>query len=211
MYADDDLLPLSGLQHIAFCERQWALIHVERIWTENRLTAEGRLLHSRVDEPEIENRPGIRIVRAMPVRSLRLGISGVCDVVEYSGPDITPVEYKRGKPKRGDCDEVQLCAQAMCIEEMTGAALVQASLFYGAIRRRSEVALDARLRGRVERLWGRGNKLVALARTPPAVFGRWCRSCSLQEDCLPESTNGDRSAQAYLRSQVSKALREGEP
>ena len=115
-----DLLPISALQHLLFCERQCALIHIEGLWAENRLTAEGRLLHAKVHDVDDENRPGIRIVRGLELTSQRLGLYGIADVVEFSGDrPPKPIEYKRGKPKAHAADQVQLCAQAMCIEEMT--------------------------------------------------------------------------------------------
>lgn len=142
-FLEDDLLPLSGLQHLAFCERQWALIHIEQSWAENRLTAQGRVLHNRAHDGPPESRPGLRIARGLRLRSLRLGLSGQADVVEfYPAPDGIalpgetglwrpfPVEYKRGRPKAGRCDEVQLCAQALCLEEMFARPIPSGALFY---------------------------------------------------------------------------------
>ena len=138
MYTEDDLLPISGLQHLLFCERQCALIHLEQVWAENRLTVEGKNMHDRVHEREAESRPGIRIVRALRLRSLRLGLTGMADVVEFhldSGVRSQglpfPVEYKRGKPKADYSDSVQLCAQAICLEEMLSCTIPAGALFYG--------------------------------------------------------------------------------
>src|SRR6266545_203257 len=167
-YTSEELLALSGIQHFTFCRRQWALIHVERLWQENALTAEGRLLHQRTDDPfDTEVRGGLVTARAMPVASYRLGLYGVCDVVEFtpsadgvnlhgrSGTYLPrPVEYKRGKEKEDECDESQLCAQALCLEEMFPVAIPTGYLFYGETRRRVEVALTAELRGLVERMAG---------------------------------------------------------
>ncbi len=177
--SEDDLLPISALQHLVFCERQWGLIHLEQIWAENRLTLEGKHLHERVDESETESRGGVRTARALALRSLRLGLSGRADVVEFlrmeadegpvdgaddgvSGavalPGVAglwrpfPVEYKRGKPKPDRCDEVQLCAQALCLEEMLDTEIPRGALFYGQPRRRQEVAFDPELRALTESL-----------------------------------------------------------
>ncbi len=145
IYSEDDLFMISALQHYAFCPRQCALIHIEQAWLENRWTAEGRILHERVHEQEGESRAGVRIERGLPLRSLRLGLVGVADVVEFhplpgGGWQLFPVEYKRGKPKPDHCDEVQLCAQAMCLEEMMGVEVSQGALFYGKTRHRHDVA-----------------------------------------------------------------------
>jgi len=139
-YTEDDLIPISALQHFVFCERQCALIHIEQAWTENRLTAEGRLLHERVHDQGGESRAGVRIERGLPLRSLRLGLVGVADVVEFhplseGGWRPFPVEYKRGKPKRNACDEIQVCAQALCLEEMLGVRIPAGALFYGKTHR----------------------------------------------------------------------------
>ena len=145
---EDALIPLSALQHQLFCPRQCALIHVEGLWAEDGATAEGRILHERVDAGRPERRPGVRIVRGMALRSLALGVSGIADVVEFSGrpPRPFPVEYKRGKPKAHRADEVQLCAQAICLEEMFGGVVGEGALFYGTTRRRHPVVFDAALR-----------------------------------------------------------------
>ena len=141
-YTEDDLLPLSGLQHLLFCERQCALIHIEQVWAENVLTAEGRIMHERVHEEGKESRGDVRIEFGMPLRSLRLGLIAKADVVEFHRdreyPDDLwrpfPVEYKRGKPKKGNFDKVQLCGQAMCLEEMLDVEIPAGALFYGKTR-----------------------------------------------------------------------------
>src|SRR3954447_6042851 len=157
MEDEDDLLPISALQHLVFCPRQCALIHVERQWAENRLTAEGQLLHARVQSGETTTRGALRVLRALPLLSRRLGLTGYADVVEIrrakgGGEQAFPVEYKRGKTKPHDADRVQLCAQALCIEEMAGLPVPEGALFYGMPRRRETVVLDTALRERTETL-----------------------------------------------------------
>jgi len=222
MFAESELLPLSGLQHLAFCERQWALIHVEQAWDENSLTARGRVLHNRVHEQTEETRHELLITRGLPVRSLRLGLSGKADVVEFKRaaddalttateiPDKSglwtpePVEYKRGRAKRDPCDRVQLCAQALCLEEMFRIEIVQGALFYGATRRRTTVAFTPELRSQTEALAARMHDLFAHSVTPPAVLIPGCKSCSLRERCQPETLSKPVSAERYVR----RALRE---
>lgn len=192
MYTDDELLPLSALQHLLFCERQCALIHIERLWEENLFTAEGRLLHSRSDEPGVEMRGGMKVVRGMKVCSHMLGVSGICDVVEFRDGVPTPVEYKRGKPKSHRADEVQLCAQAVCLEEMLGVTVPEADLFYGQTRRRHCVVLDDELRQLTHDIAERAHVLIDAGCTPPAEYEpRKCSACSLAELCVPKQ-NWDR-------------------
>lgn len=206
MYTEEELLPLSGLQHFAFCQRQWALIHLERLWTENRLTAEGRAVHEKVHGETEEARGGVVTVRGLPLHSFRLGVAGQSDVVEYrraedGGGDgdgavaltgrkgrwqVMPVEYKRGKEKRGACDRVQLCAQAMCLEEMLGAEIEWGALYYATPRRRTMVRLDETLRNETERLAAAMHEMFTARRTPAARYFAGCRSCSLKGQCLPE-------------------------
>jgi CRISPR-associated exonuclease Cas4 len=219
MYDEDDLLPLSAVQHLAFCERQCALIHVEGAWDENHLTALGRVLHERTHDGRGELRDGIVTARSLALRSLRLGLSGVADVVEFlpvaeGGVCLTdrpgrwqpfPVEYKRGKPKPDRCDEVQVCAQALCLEEMLGATIAEAALYYGEPRRRTPVTLSAELRAETERLATRLHELVRGGQTPPAVAETRCRSCSLLEQCLPASRRRARSAGGYLHRMIQAA------
>lgn len=172
-YPESDLIPLSALQHLLFCERQCALIHVERVWVENRWTAEGRILHRNAHDAKPRTRDGVRITHGLPLRSFELGVTGQADVVEWRPPSgvsdhgadrtlaeliqsarferlagwsITPIEYKRGRPKSNDCDRVQLCAQAICLEEMLGVNIACGQLFYGRKRRRFDVPLDEPLR-----------------------------------------------------------------
>lgn len=193
MSEDDDYLPLSGLMHILFCERRCALIHVEQVWAENALTTQGGLLHERVDLPGLEQRPGVRIERAVPLRSDRLRLIGKADVVEFHAVpgepgrwQPFPVEYKRGKRRRWLHDEVQVCAQAMCLEEMAGVPVPQGALYYAASKRRLEVAMDEALRTETIAAAVRYHELMAKGETPPAQLQRKCANCSLREICLPE-------------------------
>jgi CRISPR-associated exonuclease Cas4 len=211
MYSESDLLPLSGLQHLSFCDRQWALIHVEQQWAENRLTAEGREMHERAHEQRGEWREGVRISRGLAVRSLRLGLSGKLDVVEFhpqgNGPPIPlPVEYKRGRPKPDRSDEVQLCAQALCLEEMLGVQVPCGAIFYGQPRHRMEVRFDASLRAETEATAARMHTLYDAHATPAAEYSRKCDRCSLLELCLPEVAGEHRSAKSYLRRSLSAIL-----
>lgn len=204
-YTEDNLIMLSALQHFSFCPRQCALIHLEQVWAENRLTAEGRILHERVHEQEGETRAGVRIERGMPLRSLRLGLVGVADVIEFhrlpnGGWRPFPVEYKRGKPKPDRCDEVQLCAQAMCLEEMMGLAVPEGALFYGRTRRRHAVEFLPELRKATEETAAAVRALLDAGVTPPAVYDKKCKQCSLLEICLPKSLGRKRDINRYLSS-----------
>jgi len=205
VYNEDELLPLSGLQHLVFCERQWALIHIEQQWEENRLTAEGRLLHETVHASGSESRGEVRIVRGLSLRCLRLGIAGQADVVEFRGSQPFPVEYKRGKPKSDRCDEIQLCAQALCLEEMLAVSIPAGALFYGTTRRRADVLFDEPLRKRVEELAERMHELYRQRETPEASYAPRCEQCSLIEVCLPRR---QRDASCYLRDRLRQALEE---
>jgi len=206
MFSESELLPLSALQHLAFCERQWGLIHLEQQWSENRLTAEGRLLHENADSDSTELRDGVRISRGLRIRSLRYGIAGRADVVEFRPEGPRPVEYKRGRAKANDIDEVQLCAQALCLEEMLGVSIPEGDLFYGQPRRRTAVVFDQALRQRVERLIERLHELMRVGVTPAAVYAPKCRSCSLLEVCAPRVTGG-KSAKAYLKTALLHSIR----
>lgn len=199
MYPDDELLPLSGLQHLLFCPRQCALIHLERLWEENRFTAEGRLLHERADTPGSSVRNGIRTVRALPLKSAELGLSGIADAVEFGPAGPRPVEYKLGRPKSHRADEIQLCAQALCLEEMFGTAIPAADLFYGKTQRRQTVVLDDELRTLARDLAAAFHALVRSGLTPPPEFApRKCGACSLADLCLPRQGLTDRRARAYV-------------
>lgn len=196
----DELLMLSALQHFVFCERQCALIHIEQAWSENMFTAEGRIMHERVDTENRESRGKVRIEFGMPLRSLRLGITGRADVVEFHRKDDGtwqpfPVEYKRGKPKGGNCDRVQLCAQALCLEEMIHVDIPAGALFYGQTRHRHDVVFDKALRDETENAVVQLHRLMESGVTPPPVYSKKCDSCSLYDLCLPKM---NRNASKYL-------------
>jgi len=217
-YTSDELLPLSGIQHFCFCRRQWALIHVERQWQDNVLTVEGKLLHERADDPFFnEVRKGVIIARAMPVSSYRLGLTGVCDVVEFTrSPEgvslhgregrhlAAPVEYKRGHEKRDQSDEAQLCAQAMCLEEMLALDIPAGYLYYGQTRRRVEVALTGELRELVRRMAEEMHAYFERGYTPKVKPSKACRSCSLADVCLPALQGEVISASKYIQMQIDE-------
>lgn len=185
--AEEALIPLSALQHHLFCPRQCALIHVEGLWSEDAATAEGRILHERVDAGLGETRPRVRIARGLAIRSFALGVAGRADVVEFLGkpPRPFPVEYKRGKPKSHRADEVQLCAQAICLEEMCGGEVAEGALYYGVTRRRLPVLFDAELRALTAHVAAEARANIAAQRTPPPVLTPACKRCSLAELCQP--------------------------
>ena len=211
------ILMLSGLQHFAYCRRQWALIHVEQQWQENLHTAEGQVFHRRAhDEEQTEVRGDTIIVRGMRVQSERLGISGICDVVEFTrSPDgialarregryqVHPVEYKKGAPKEHQADELQLCAQAMCLEEMLLCRIDEGSLFYGEPRRRTRVTFSPELRAQAEQMLGEMHQLDERGHTPRVKRHKGCSACSLKEICLPGMDRVP-AASAYLRAHVQE-------
>lgn len=187
---DADLIPVSALQHFLYCPRQCALIHIERQWAESRHTVEGRLLHERADRPQALQRKQVRTVTAMPLFSLELGITGIADVVEFHRQGeierAFPVEYKRGRPKSHRADEVQLCAQALCLEQMLGSSVPAGALFYGVTRRRKDVCFDGALRELTRRIIAETRAMIAAAMTPSATYdSRRCDACSLVDICQP--------------------------
>lgn len=220
MYSEDELLPISALQHLVFCERQWALIHLEQLWTENILTAQGRIMHERVHETEREARGGIIIARGLSLRSLKLGLVGKADVVEFIAIDSAgeqkgirldgqpglwkpfPVEYKRGKPKIDRSDEIQLCAQALCLEEMLKVTIFEGALFYGQPHRRSIIKFNDSLKADTEKTVERLHTMTRTEKTPEAVFTKKCISCSFYDSCLPKSAGGGKSATAYVKQMI---------
>jgi CRISPR-associated exonuclease Cas4 len=203
--AEEALIPISALQHYLFCPRQCALIHVEQLWAEDGATAEGRLLHEKVDAGSGESRSGVRISRGLAIRSVKLGIVGKADVVEFRGkpPLPFPVEYKRGRPKSHRADEVQLCAQAMCLEEMFGTPVSEGALFYGETRRRTGVAFDAELRALTERVAAGARTDIAAGRTPPPQLIPGCRKCSLADLCQPARLEKPPKIERWLRAQIT--------
>lgn len=207
MYSEENLLPISALQHLLFCERQCALIHLEQLWTENQFTAEGRILHERAhdgpDEARHTAEGNVRITRGLAVRSLALGLSGQCDIVEFHpGGAVLPVEYKRGKPKSHSADEVQLCAQAVALEEMLGRPVKRGALYYGQRRRRTEIACDEALRRLTRDTAMRLHELIDARSTPPAEREKKCDACSLLPLCLPDALRLRRGAAAWFAGQL---------
>ncbi len=205
----DDLVSISALSHFVYCKRRCALIHIEQIWTENLFTAEGREMHERAHDGGSEIRGDVRTDRGLAIRSLRLGLSGIADVVEFHRqPDGSwqpfPVEYKLGKPKADDCDTVQLCAQAMCLEEMLNVSIPAGALFYGKTRRRLDVSFDTRLRDKTEETARSVHALFDSGRTPEAVYAKRCESCSLIAQCLPKTMGKRRSVKRYLEKALEK-------
>lgn len=233
-----DLLPISALQHLLYCERQCALIHLEQVWAENQFTVEGNVMHEKAHDGPDETKAGVRIVRGLAVKSEALGLSGQCDVVEFHGGTgiqpaatltppcferILPIEYKRGKPKAHRADEVQLCAQAMCLEEMlrnraipgppqdeTGQEcpsyhIPEGRLFYGQTRRRLDVIFDEELRALTTDTAQRLHGMISSRCTPPAVYEtRKCEACSLKELCMPQAMRFRQGAGAWFTRQMTE-------
>lgn len=201
-----DLLPISALQHLLYCERQCALIHLEQVWAENRFTVEGNVMHEKAHAGRDETLAGVRVVRGLPVISEALGLSGQCDVVEFH-PDgtVLPIEYKRGKPKAHRADEVQLCAQAMCLEATLGNVIPEGRLFYGQTRRRMDVVFDAELRALTTDTVRRLHGMIESRHTPPAVYEeRKCEACSLNELCIPQAMRYQKGAGAWFARQMAE-------
>jgi CRISPR-associated exonuclease Cas4 len=215
MFSEDQLLPISALQHLLFCERQCALIHVERQWAENRFTVEGQHLHRKAHHGRDEWRGDTRIVRGLWIRSFRLGLVGQADVVEFeSGATagrVTPIEYKRGRPKTNNSDRVQLCAQAMCLEEMLAITIDAGDLFYGKRQRRTHVIFEESLRTTTEAAAKRLHQMLESGETPPAVRDKKCDTCSLFHLCLPEVTQITRCATRFVGRQFAAHLRDSTP
>lgn len=209
MYKDEEFIQLSSLQHFVFCPRQCALIHIEQVWVENLFTAEGKIMHENAHKEQIENKKDVRIERGVALFSMRLGLSGKADVVEFRKIIGTkklqpfPVEYKRGKPKMDDCDKVQLCAQAMCLEEMIGVNISEGAIFYGKTRRRCEILFDETLRSKTEETIRAVHKFIAAGIMPKAVFTKKCDSCSLNEVCMPKNQKA-RSINQYFRDVLAE-------
>ncbi len=199
-YAEDEYLMISGIQHFKFCRRQWALIHIEQQWEENVHTVMGELMHKRVHDPYItEKRKDVFVVRALPISSRALGISGECDVVEFHKCEdgiklhghrglysIYPIEYKKGKPKLTQEDKLQLAAQAMCLEEMFSAEILEGAIFYGETRRRENVEIDETLRDEVRKMFQEMHQYYERKYTPKVKYSKSCNACSLKEICLPK-------------------------
>jgi CRISPR-associated exonuclease Cas4 len=209
MYNEDDLIQLSALQHYAFCPRQCALIHVEQVWSENRLTAEGRIMHEHVHDEGDESRGDVRIERGASLRSLRLGLIGKADVIEYHRQvdgtwQAFPVEYKRGKPKPDHSDKIQLCAQTICLEEMLNVSIPAGALFYGKTRRRLDVDFDEALRQETEAAAIKTHELIDAGITPAPVYAKRCESCSLMAECMPKTIQKKRTVESYLKRMLDE-------
>lgn len=222
MFDENDLLPLSALQHLVFCQRRCALVHMENVWAENAFTIQGEHMHQKVHEDgdRTESRGDIRISRGLPLRSLRLGLSGVVDVVEFHHVEgggarfenvrglwrPFPVEYKRGRPTKDRCYEVQVCAQAICLEEMLGVDIPEGALFYGATHHRFDVSFDAALRAETELAALKLHEFIRSGKVPPAVREPKCDRCSLVEICMPQLTAKNRSVRTYLDDAIKESL-----
>lgn len=203
-YKESEYLLLSGIQHLRFCPRQCALIHVEQLWSENVLTADGRVLHDKVHSGDITKRKVITTERNLKISSSLLGLTGYTDAVEiYSDGSIVPVEYKRGEPKDDTCDDVQLCAQVLCLEEMKSCTIQEAALFYFAIRKRVKVKITRELREETIGLSKAFHKLVERGETPKAIYSPKCKSCSLVDLCFPIITNKRKTVADYISNNLS--------
>ncbi len=199
MFTEDQFIQLSALQHYVFCPRQCALIHVEDVWRENLYTVRGNILHEKVDTNTYETRGAVKTVRGLKVHSFEYGLSGRCDVVEFlksvnnpGGLEVVPVEFKSGQPKKNISDDVQLCAQALCLEEMLGSSVARGIFFYGKIRRRVPISIDNHLRSRTKEIISAVHGLVSRRHVPPAVYERKCATCSLLDICQPKAMNSRR-------------------
>lgn len=219
-YPEDDWLALSGIQHFAFCRRQWALIHLEQQWQDNYLTTSGSLEHERAhDYAASETRGKLLIMRDLRVFSRRLGITGACDVVEFHQSDNGvslqgrsgrwvpyPIEYKHGSSKDIDADRLQLCAEAMCLEEMMTCDIPEGALFYQRTRRREQVVFDVRMRDRVSELFAEMHEYYSRGHTPKVRVSQKCKACSLRDICLPQLMKKTCSAQEYIDSAIDDAV-----
>lgn len=230
MYKENQLLPISAIQHIAFCRRRCALVFVERIWSDNLFTAEGTDLHTRIQEGNVDRSGDIIVARGLHLRSMRLGLTGIADVIEFRrapGPGVLasdspewatslpgydglwvpfPVEYKRGRIRREDGYQAQLCAQAICLEEMLGVTVMGGAVFYGGSRRRLSVEFDEALRTLTESLAGDLHHLIESGTTPRPEYQRKCRRCSLLSDCLPEGLSKRQSVERYLSRTIDTLM-----
>jgi CRISPR-associated exonuclease Cas4 len=209
-FNEDELIPISALVHLYYCRRRCALIHIEQVWTENLFTAEGRLMHERVHEQGEESRGKVRIERGVSLRSRRLGLTGIADVVEFHhvSKDFWqpfPVEYKRGKPKPDHSDMIQLCAQAICLEEMMNVQVPCGALYYGRTKHRHDVTFDDPLRAETEKAATEARDLIASGRTPRAVYAKKCENCSLMGECLPEALAKPKSVKRYLAGMLRES------
>lgn len=212
MFDEDELLPISSLQHLLFCERQFALIHLDQLWADNRFTAEGEILHERVDARRHESRGREVQEFSLPVRSLELGLIGICDLVEitYNAEltvqEINPVEFKRGKTKPTNIDLVQLCAQALCLGEMLSLSVLSGQIYYLQEHRRSTIMLDDALIKQTKNIIIRCREILSGGVTPAALFdSKKCTNCSLIDLCLPKQTGNSKDVVSmYIKDQLLK-------
>lgn len=221
MYREDEFIQLSALQHYLFCPRQCALAYMELTWSENLFTAEGRLMHEKVHNGKFEKRGGVIQTRGLWISSARLGLSGQTDLIEFHRTNeqnegvrlgdykdrwtVFPVEFKRGKPKTDFSDEVQLCAQVLCLEEMLETSITAGALFYGKNKRRHTVKFNESLRSLTEKTAVEIHEMFESAMTPKAEFSKKCKSCSLYEICLPKRTGGKGTVSRYLNKIISES------
>lgn len=216
-YKEEDFLSIAGIQHFTFCRRQWALIYIEQQWAENLWTTQGHILHEKAHDSQFtEKRGGLLVTRGLPVFSRELGVNGVCDVVEFhrsaEGVPLfgrtekylpVPVEYKRGRPKEHNADELQLCCQAMCLEEMLLCHIDKGYLYYGEPKRRQEVLLSAELRSCVKSYLDEMHDYYKRGYTPKGKPAKHCKACSMADICMPE-LSGRESVKEYMKRQLEE-------
>ncbi len=205
MFTEDDFIHIGALQHYVYCPRQCGLIHVEDAWHDNVFTVRGEILHEKVDTDTYETRGTLKTVRGLRIHSFRWGIVGRADVVEFrapknpeGAPEVMPVEFKAGEPKDDVSDKVQLCAQALCLEEMLNTVVTRGAFFYGKIRRREQVEIDEQLRLQTESIISSVHELVSNKKVPAAKYTVKCRNCSLESICVPKALN-ERKLEQYIK------------
>lgn len=209
MYSEEELLQLSGLQHILYCKRQCALIHLEQLWADNFFTAKGIVMHEKAHENKNERKKGVIIERDIYIKSYALGLVGKSDIVEFhkserGRPIPFPVEYKSGKAKNDNTDKVQLCAQALCLEEMLDIPVAKGALYYGKTRSRLDVDFDESLRDETIMLSKEFHNLIESKITPKAKYSKKCDNCSFKELCLPEIFGKNKSVKEYLKNIIEE-------
>lgn len=211
MYSDEELIPISALNHFLFCARRCALIHIEQLWVENLFTAEGRVMHERVDRGDQADRGRVRIEYGLPLKSKLLGLTGKADVVEFHREGSSnkkwkpfPVEYKRGKPKKNLSDKVQLCGQAICLEEMLNLSIQTGALFYGKTRRRLDVVFDDDLRDKTIETARKLHEMISSGITPPPKDTKKCDACSFVSLCLPKVIEKKRMVSSWIERMILK-------
>ncbi len=223
LYNEEDFLSISGIQHFVFCRRQWALIHIEQQWDENIYTVDGKIFHNNAHNGmQKEVRGNIIITRGLPVFSRKLGINGICDVVEFKrDPDginlfetdgkwqPVPIEYKVGKPKEDDCDALQLLAQAVCLEEMLSCDIKKGYLFYGNTRHRTEIVFSDELRKRLSDITNEMHEYYKRSRTPNVKKTKRCKNCSIRDLCLPDMMKYS-SAKKYMQNRIMEMENESD-